>query len=153
MISYKYTRSEFTKLIRKCPKINSYTYWIVSIQDCLFKYDINESYDENKYFYKRNNFANKYFFTIDDIMVFNSIDEIQGLDIKQYNKLNDEFYLANKDLIFDILPLNHRWYNNNFTKKEALSAYLALTLNYNDLFKNVYYPLHIKLKYNYKKLW
>lgn len=113
---FRYTRQKLMKIINKCRISSEGVYWCPFLIDLI---ELEGEISDDEYFYPREIFYKKMYFSEEDLEIFLSKTE-KKLEINEYMHKNLNFYYTNQDIlnleIYDKI-------NNLYTISELLDMY------------------------------
>lgn len=106
-MSFKYSRTTLSKIIRHSNQTKDEFYWCPFIHTILLE---PGSCQDNDYFYNRDLFEKKLYFTEYDLQLLMEKEEIQGFDQIYYKQKSEKFFNTNEELVnlevYDRVPKN-----------------------------------------------
>lgn len=122
IIGYRFTRQEIADKIKSCcKKTKDGIYWIPKITPFISLPGLNE---DNKYYYERQEFARKLYFTDFDFLYFLAEKPLNNYIYAIMKKIDSSFLDNNYDTIG--LELKQKVSHYDFTLEELLNNYINL---------------------------
>lgn len=119
---FKFTREEIVKMIEeKCEKTRDGIYWTPNIAAYL---TIRGLTDDKKYYYKREDFFNKVYFTKIDFTYFLSTKKLDAYTFNMMKEIDKKFICNNYDTFG--LTLKKKVKPYDFNVEELLDTYVFM---------------------------
>lgn len=117
-MSYKYSRYTLFRMIKACQKTEDGHYWTAFMPDLLL---VEGRVKDSEYFYSREMFAKKMYFTERDVDIFMS-KEALDVDELEFAQVSEKFFETNKDI--GNLDVTMKLYQESFTVGELIDCFV-----------------------------
>lgn len=118
---YRFSRKEIVDMIKKCEKTKKGIYWTPNISPYLSAEGLTE---DKRYYYKREAFSNKVYFTEEDIKYFLATKELDNYIFNLMRKIDQNFIENNYDTFN--LRLKNKVVPYDFTVAELLNSFIGI---------------------------
>lgn len=115
--TYLLSRTEITSIIKGCPKTKNGFYWCPRFLELVF---LNGPVIEDDYFYDRELFINKLYFSNEDLKAFNSKKGL-NFDIQFMKLKSNRFYEINGNL--RTLQIKDKIYKELYTLEDVIDCF------------------------------